>query len=97
MLATAQRTLKDSPPAFVEIALQNIDGSIDFFKTAAPSAFAGVADPALQQAIRHVSNTAAVKALDRVQDLAEAGAAQGQGQASRSAPRRWPSIWPITS
>ena len=62
MLATAEHSLQDPPRAFVEIALQNIDGSIDFFKTAAPSAFAGVADPALHKQFATV-NTAAVKAL----------------------------------
>ena len=46
----------------VEVALQNIDGSIDFFKTAAPGAFTGVADPALQQEFAKV-NAATVKAL----------------------------------
>ena len=62
MLATAQRTLKDSPPAFVEIALQNIDGAVDFFKNAAPAAFAGVTDPALQRDFAK-ANAAVLKAL----------------------------------
>ena len=41
-LRTAKDTLKDPPRVFVEIALDNIDGSIDFFKTGLPKAFVGV-------------------------------------------------------
>ncbi len=63
MLATAKRNLHDSPRAFVEIAMQNIDGAVDFFKNAAPTAFAGVSDPTLQQEFAK-SDAAVVVALD---------------------------------
>ncbi len=62
MLATAKHNIQEPPRAFVEVALQNIDGSIDFFKTATPAAFAGVTDPALQKQFAKV-NDGAIKAL----------------------------------
>jgi|HubBroStandDraft_1064217.scaffolds.fasta_scaffold00011_48 uncharacterized protein (DUF885 family) len=63
MLATAEHTLRDSPRAFVEIALQNVGGAVDFFKTGAPQAFAEVADTRLQQEFT-AANKAVLKALE---------------------------------
>jgi hypothetical protein len=62
MLATAKRNLQGSPRAFVEIALQNIDGAVEFFKTGAPAAFTTVADPALQRDFAKANN-AVLKAI----------------------------------
>ena len=48
LLATAKANLTQTAPIYVDIALEQIDGTISFFKNDAPGAFAGVADKALQ-------------------------------------------------
>jgi uncharacterized protein (DUF885 family) len=47
LLDQGKTNLKQAPKICVEIALEEIDGSISFFKTTAPQAFASVKDAAL--------------------------------------------------
>ena len=48
LLAAGKANIAHPPKAFVEIALRNTAGSLNFFRNAAPAAFAAVEDPALQ-------------------------------------------------
>ncbi len=48
MLAEAKKNLIDMPPIFVEIALENLDGTADFFGKDVPEAFATLHDAALK-------------------------------------------------
>lgn len=48
LLSQGKTNLKNAPKICVEIALEEIDGSISFFKTTAPVAFASVKDAMLQ-------------------------------------------------
>jgi uncharacterized protein (DUF885 family) len=66
MLATAERNLQNPPRAYVEIALQNAGGAVDFFKTAAPAAFADVKDQTLQKDFA-AANGAVITALEQYQ------------------------------
>lgn len=66
MLATGEHNLENPPRAFVEIALQNTGGAVDFFKTAAPAAFAEVKDTGLQEAFGK-ANDEVIKALEHYQ------------------------------
>ena len=61
-LAEARRNLTDVPRIYVEIAIEQLDGNQDFFRTAAVEAFADVKDPALQAEFKRV-NSAVVAAL----------------------------------
>jgi uncharacterized protein (DUF885 family) len=62
-LAEARRNLEDPPRIFTQIALEQIDGNIEFFRTAVVEAFAAVTDPALM-ADFHRANDAVIAALD---------------------------------
>jgi hypothetical protein len=48
MLAEAKKNLTAMPPIFVEIALENLDGTPDFFGKDVPEAFATIKDPTLK-------------------------------------------------
>ncbi len=63
MLATARKFLSDTPKPFVDTAILNAGGAIDFFKNGAPAAFASVTDPALQREFK-ASNEGVLKALE---------------------------------
>ena len=49
MLAEARKNLTDMPPVFIDIAIENLDGAIGFFKNDVPEAFASIQDAALRQ------------------------------------------------
>ncbi|EHH68664.1 DUF885 domain-containing protein [Gluconobacter morbifer] len=66
-LAQASGRLKDVPPIFVEIALEDLDGAIGFIGKDVPSAFASVPDPALQKQMTSTAE-AAVSALKHYAD-----------------------------
>jgi hypothetical protein len=63
VLAAGKANIAHPPRAFVEIAIRNIAGSINFYRNAAPSAFAAVDDPELRHDFS-TSNTAAIAALE---------------------------------
>ncbi len=49
MLAEARKNLADMPPVFIDIALENLDGAVAFFKMDVPEAFVSVTDSALRR------------------------------------------------
>lgn len=61
-LAAARENLKNPPKIYTEIAIEQLPGTIDFFKTDLPKAFADVDDTALKQEFAQ-SNGAVIKAL----------------------------------
>ena len=54
LLATGKANIEHPPRAFVDIAIRNVAGSIDFLKTGAPAAFAAVEDQAAQARIHGI-------------------------------------------
>ncbi len=65
-LEAARRNLKNPPRVFTEVALEQLPGSIDFFRRDVPAAFPEVKDAKLRAAF-NVSNGAAVEALKKYQ------------------------------
>jgi|HubBroStandDraft_1064217.scaffolds.fasta_scaffold00252_23 hypothetical protein len=63
LLADGKANIVRPPRAFVEIALRNLAGSLNFFRTAAPAAFAAVEDPALKQEFA-AANDAVIAAFE---------------------------------
>ena len=61
-LAEARKNLDNPPRILTEIAIEQLDGNRDFFKTAVPGAFASVKDQPLLDEFR-TSNAAVVAAL----------------------------------
>jgi uncharacterized protein (DUF885 family) len=49
MLSSGKAAIRNPPRVFVDVALENIDGAIAFFRSSAPEAFKPVADKALQR------------------------------------------------
>lgn len=62
MLATAKTVIQDPPKVYIEIALENIDGAIEFVKSGLPDALKPVQDAPLQKEFA-VSNAATIAAL----------------------------------
>jgi uncharacterized protein (DUF885 family) len=62
LLAEARRNLVNPPRIYTEIAVEQIDGNISFFKKDVPAAFTDVTDAALGAAFR-TSNDAVIAAL----------------------------------
>ena len=61
-LAEARKNLDNPPQIYTEIAIEQIDGDIDLFKTAVPQAFAEVKDEALLKEFK-AANAAVIAAL----------------------------------
>ena len=70
LFAAAKANLQHPPRAFVEIALRNLQGSLSFYRTAAPAAFASVADPDLQRDFA-ASNAAVIAAFEDYKSFLE--------------------------
>lgn len=64
VLDAGRANIVDPPRIYTEIALDQIDGSISFFRDDLPLAFAGVTDADLKAQFR-ASNAAVIKALER--------------------------------
>ncbi len=62
VLAAARRNLDNPPRIYTEIAIEQLDGNREFFRTAVPGAFAAVKDTALIAQFTQ-TNDAVVKAL----------------------------------
>ncbi len=62
-LAEARKNLDNPPRIYTEIAIEQIDGNRDFFRTAVPSAFPTVTDKALLAEFKQ-ANDAVIAALD---------------------------------
>jgi uncharacterized protein (DUF885 family) len=63
LLAAGKANIEHPPRAFVEIALRNLAGSLNFYRTGAPAAFASVDDPELKKAFA-ASNQAVIAAFE---------------------------------
>ncbi len=63
LLAAGKANMEHPPRAFVEIAIRNIAGSINFYRDAAPGAFAAVEDPELKRDFA-TSNAAVIAAFE---------------------------------
>ncbi len=66
VLAAARRNLANPPRVYTEIALDQLPGLIDFFRSDVPAAFQSVTDPGLRQEFA-ATNGAVVVALRRYQ------------------------------
>ena len=73
-LAEARKNLVNPPKIFTEIAIEQIDGNIKFFKDDVPAAFKDVTDTATLAEFKQ-SNDGVMKALARLQDLPAARSA----------------------
>ncbi len=62
-LAEARKNLENPPPIYTEIAIEQLDGNRDFFKTAVAAAFPAVTDKALLAEFKQ-ANDAVIAALD---------------------------------
>lgn len=66
-LLEARRNLRDVPRIHAEIAIEQLDGNREFFRSAVAEAFAGVGDAALQTEFRR-TNDAVIAALGEYED-----------------------------
>jgi uncharacterized protein (DUF885 family) len=71
LLAEARRNLVNPPRIYTDIAIEQIDGNINFFKRDVPAAFSDVADAALRAAFK-ASNDAVIAALGEYKAFLEA-------------------------
>jgi len=71
VLTAGKVNINHPPRAFVEIAIRNIDGSINFYRDAAPMAFAAVDDAKLQSDFA-TTNAAAIAAFEGYKSFLEA-------------------------
>ena len=70
LLATGKANIEHPPRAFVEIAIRNVVGSIDFLKTGASAAFAAVEDQELKREFA-ASNDSAIAAFENYKTYLE--------------------------
>ena len=70
LLATGKANIEHPPRAFVDIAIRNVAGSIDFLKTGAPVAFAAVEDQQLKREFT-ASNNSAIAAFENYKTYLE--------------------------
>jgi uncharacterized protein (DUF885 family) len=70
MLAHGKANLVHPPRAFVDIAIRNVTGSLEFFRTGVPEAFASVEDDALKREFAE-TNDAVIAALESFKSFLE--------------------------
>jgi len=70
LLASGRANVEHPPRPFVEIAIRNVAGSIDFLKTGAPAAFAVVEDQELKREFA-ASNDSAIAAFEKYKTYLE--------------------------
>jgi uncharacterized protein (DUF885 family) len=70
LLARGKANIEHPPRAFVDIAIRNVAGSIDFLKTGAPAAFAAVEDQELKRDFT-ASNDSAIAAFENYRTYLE--------------------------
>jgi uncharacterized protein (DUF885 family) len=78
MLAAGKANIEHPPRAFVEIAIRNIAGSINFYRDGAPSAFAAVEDPDLKRDFA-ISNSATIAAFEDYKAFLEVELSKADG------------------
>jgi len=64
MLAEGKKNLTNMPPVFIDVALDNLGGGIDFLSKDVPAAFKDVKDPALQKQLADSTKAAVDAAKD---------------------------------
>jgi hypothetical protein len=64
MLAEGKKNLTDMPPVFIDVALDNLNGGIDFLNNDIPAAFKDVKDPALQNQLADSTKAVVAAATD---------------------------------
>jgi uncharacterized protein (DUF885 family) len=70
LLVAGKANIEHPPRAFVDIAIRNVAGSIDFLKTCAPAAFAAVEDQDLKREFA-ASNDSAIAAFENYESYLE--------------------------
>ncbi|MGO9237443.1 MAG: DUF885 family protein [Methylocella sp.] len=70
LLVTGKANIEHPPRAFVDIAIRNVAGSIDFLKTGAPLSFAAVEDQQLKREFT-ASNDSAIAAFENYKTYLE--------------------------
>jgi uncharacterized protein (DUF885 family) len=70
LLVAGKANIEHPPRAFVDIAIRNVAGSIDFLKTGAPAAFAAVEDQDLKREFA-ASNDSAIAAFENYESYLE--------------------------
>jgi len=70
LLATGKANIEHPPRAFVEIAIRNVAGSIDFLKTGSPGAFAALEDQELKREFT-TANDSAITAFENYKTYLE--------------------------
>ncbi len=70
LLATGKANIEHPPQAFVDIAIRNVAGSINFLKTGAPATFAAVEDQELKREFT-ASNDSAIAAFENYKTYLE--------------------------
>ena len=70
LLATGKANIEHPPLAFVDIAILNVAGSIDFLKTDAPATFAAVEDQQLKREFT-IANDSAIAAFENYKTYLE--------------------------
>jgi len=68
VFAAARQNLKDVPPVYADVAIEQIPGLIGFFKTDVPAAFKEVKDPALLKEFQTVNQTV-MESLQQYQEF----------------------------
>jgi hypothetical protein len=71
LLAAGKANIEHPPRAFVDIAIRNVAGSIDFLKTGTPAAFAAVEDQDLKREFA-ASNDSAIAAFENYESYLDA-------------------------
>jgi uncharacterized protein (DUF885 family) len=78
VLAAGKANIEHAPRAFVEIAIRNMAGSINFYRDGAPKAFAAVEDPQLKRDFAS-SNDAAIAAFEDYKAFLETQLSKADG------------------
>lgn len=79
MLAQAESVLGDMPPVYIETALEDLDGAVQFLQQNIPDAFAPVADAKLQAELK-AATRAAVKGFADYREFLEKAKPNAHGQ-----------------
>jgi len=91
LLTTRKANIEHPPRAFVDIAIRNVAGSINFLKTGASAAFAAVEDQELKREFT-ASNDSAIAAFEKAHpefghaDESPTSSAMALGDASETRP-----------
>jgi uncharacterized protein (DUF885 family) len=88
ILATAKTVIQNPPKVFVEIALENIEGGLNFLKTGLPEAFQSVRNAGLKKRFAE-ANAHAIAALEDYKSWLEAIRPNANGNFAVGAENYW--------